>query len=179
MAMTVEGIFLIDQQLTNIDSVHKELEKEIRSLKLESPTKELHIETLLNKNAIALSLIKYLLQGIFLMFERKENLSYDETAQLVELAKLDTSTYKTEIVKNYKDGRKSEDKIISELELSFLAGRTRVNLLFNFLSVMSEERLSQFTPEVYLNSAENNIVEVNKYMSFYSRKILDGYYGLS
>ena len=89
MAMTVEGIFLIGQHLTNIDSVHKKLEKELRSLKLESHTKELHIETLLNKNAVSLALIKYLLHGIFLMFERKETLSYDETIQLIELAKLE------------------------------------------------------------------------------------------
>ncbi len=179
MPMTVEGIFLIDQQLTNIDDVHKKLDQEIRLLQLESPTKELHIETLLDKNAVGLALIKYLLHGIFLMFERKKSLSYDETAQLVELAKLDTATYKTELINDYTDERKSEDKIIAELELSFLAARTRVTLLFNFLSLMSDDRLSRFTPEVYLNSAEQNIVEVNKYMAFYSRKILDEYYGMS
>ena len=179
MAMNVEGIFLIGQHLTNIDSVHKKLEKELRSLKLESHTKELHIETLLNKNAVSLALIKYLLHGIFLMFERKETLSYDETIQLIELAKLDTATYKEELIKNHKDGRKSEDKTISELEISHLAGRTRVDLLFNFISVMSQKKFSQFTQEVYLDTAENNITEVNKYMSFYSEKILKEYYGIS
>lgn len=179
MPMTVEKIFLMNQRLMNIDDgVYKELEQEIRLLELESPTKELHIETLLDRNAVDAASIKYLLIGIFLMFDRKKTLSYDETALLIEIAKLDTETYETELINEYVNERNSEDRIISELEMSFLMARTRVKLLLNFLSLMSDNRFSEY-PEVYLNSAEQNIVEVNKYMSFYSEKILKEYYGIS
>ena len=178
MAQTVGSVFEADYNIMNIDFVHANLKQEVQLLNLESHAKDRQIEILLNANALELALIKYLLQGTFLMFDRKKSLSISEFDQLIELSKLDTITYKTDLIKKYKEDHKTKDKIISELEISFLVGKTRVFLLWNFITIMADDRLFHLTQDLYLSSVEHNIIEVNKNMSFYARKILDGYYGI-